>query len=220
MTALIRYQLELLLRSHRLVPPALCYGVLMVLGLSGGDDPLGGHAWSAGLLLPVTAWLVRCAVTAEPAAARACRVAAAGARRVHRADLLAALLAATVLAAAGAAAVLATGGTSKAGAGPALAGGLAATVACVLLGLAVGALCNRPVLPSGPFGILAALGAVVLVLLAPWAPAHVVVKALVRAAEHGDLDLAGAVLPALFAAVLLAVAAVAAAGELAVRRAE
>ncbi|WP_030270715.1 hypothetical protein [Streptomyces sp. NRRL B-24484] len=220
MSALIRYQLELLLRSHRLVPPALCYGVLMVLGLSGGDDPLGGHAWSAGLLLPVTAWLVRCAVTAEPAAARACRVAAVGARRVHRADLLAALLAAAVLAVVGAAAVIATGGRSVAGAGPALLGGLAATAVCVLLGLAVGALCNRPVMSSGPFGILAALGAAVLVLMVPFAPAHVVVRALVRAAERGDLDLPGSVLPALLAAAVLAAGAVAAAGELAVRRGE
>ncbi|MEW1911674.1 ABC transporter [Kitasatospora sp. NPDC085895] len=220
MTALIRYQLELLLRSHRLMPPALCYGVLMVLGLSGGDDPLGGHAWSAGLLLPVTAWLVRCAVTAEPAAARACRVAAADARRVHRADLLAALLVAAVLAAAGAAAVIATGGRSAAGPGPALLGGLAATAVCVLLGLAVGALCNRPVTSSGPFGILAALGAAVLVLMVPFAPAHVVVRALVRAAEHGELDLTGSVLPALLAAAVFAAGAVAVAAELAVRRGE
>ncbi|MEV6211242.1 ABC transporter [Kitasatospora sp. NPDC051914] len=220
MTALVRYHLELLLRSHRWVPPALGYGLLMVLGLSGGDEPLAGHAWSAGMLLPVTAWLVRCAVTAEPSASRACLVAAAGARRVHRAALLAALAVGAVLGAAGTAAVLATGGQSKAGAGPALAAGLAATAVCLLLGLAVGALCNRPVLPTGPYGIVAAVGAVVLVLLAPWAPAHVVVRELVRGAEHGEVDLSATVLPALAAAAVLAVAAVAGASALAARRAD
>ncbi|MFD9130363.1 ABC transporter, partial [Kitasatospora sp. NPDC059571] len=66
MNALIRHHLELVARSRRWLPPFLTYGLLLALGVSGGDDPLAGCAYSAGLLLPVTAWCVRAAATAEP----------------------------------------------------------------------------------------------------------------------------------------------------------
>lgn len=220
MNALIRYQLELLLRSQRWLPPVLSYGLLLVLGLSGGDEPLGGLAYTAGLLLPVTVWLVRCTVTAEPAAARACRVAAAGAERVHRAALLAALLAAGVLGLAATAAVLVMAGGSPAAAGVPAAAGAGATAVSLLLGLAVGALCNRPVLVSGPYGILASLAGVVLVLLLPGAPARAVVRGLVRAGRYGGLDVPAVLLLPLAVSGVVAVAAVVAAGAVAARRAD
>ncbi|GJF32806.1 hypothetical protein KNE206_55060 [Kitasatospora sp. NE20-6] len=220
MTALVGYQLELLLRSQRWLPPVLGYGLLMVLGISGGDEPLGGLAYAAGLLLPFTAWLVRCAVTVEPAAARACRVSAAGAVRVHRGALLTAVLTAAVLGLAADTAVLVAGGASKEGPVVVFGAGLGATAVAVLLGAAVGALSSRPVLVSGPYGILASLAGSLLLLLVPGAPAHVVVRELVRGARHGGVDIAAGVLLPVAVSAVLAVAAAAVACTVAGRRAE
>ena len=97
MIALIRYQLSLLLRSHRWIPPAVLF-VLGVAGLGGVSLPHGaglsqGLAWSALMLVPVEAWLTRSMLTAEPAAARACVAAAGGPRRTQVAALIAAVAA-------------------------------------------------------------------------------------------------------------------------------
>ncbi|MCX5211141.1 ABC transporter [Kitasatospora sp. NBC_00240] len=178
MRALIRYQAELLLRSYGWLPPFLAYALLMVIGVSIGDPLLGSQAVGAAVLLPVTAWLVRVAVTAEPAASRACLAAAATGPRVHLAALLSALSAGLLLAAGGTFALLtASGPVSNPKAPPAPVGeavpaGFLASVVCVLLGVAVGALCNRPVLLRGQYGIPLALAAATLVLVAPPSPAR------------------------------------------------
>ncbi|OKJ11792.1 hypothetical protein [Kitasatospora sp. CB01950] len=211
---LTRYHLELLLRSQRWLAPGLAYLVLMGLGVSGGDDALSAAAFSAGLLVPVTGWLVRSAVTAEPAQSRACLVAAAGRRRVHLSALLAAALAGLALGVAGLAAVLLVG---SGGGGAAAAGGVLATLVCVLTGAAVGAVCNRPVVASAQYAVPLALGAMVLVLLVPGSPANAVVRALVLGARHGGLSAPWWTLPG---AVLLAAAAWWAAVAVAVRRGE
>ncbi len=100
MIALSRYQLSLLLRSHRWIAPAVLFA-LGVIGLGGAASRHGatlgqGLAWSALMLVPVEAWLTRSMLTAEPAAARACVAAAGGPRRTQ----LAALIAPTLVAAA------------------------------------------------------------------------------------------------------------------------
>src|SRR5215475_4028062 len=93
MIALTRYQLSLLLRSYRWIPPAVLF-VLGVIGLGGATLPNGaglseGLAWSALVLVPVEAWLSRSMLTAEPAASRACVAAAGGPRRTQLAALIA-----------------------------------------------------------------------------------------------------------------------------------
>ncbi|GLW55424.1 hypothetical protein [Kitasatospora phosalacinea] len=177
---LTRYHLELLVRSQRWLAPGLAYLVVLGLGLSGGDDVASAAAFSAGLLVPVTGWLVRGAVGAEPPQSRACLVAAAGWARVHLSALLAAALAGLVLGALGLAAVLVLGsGGTAAG----VAGGVLATVVCVLSGAAVGAVCNRPVV-VGAYAVPLGLGAVVAVLLVPGSPANEVVRALVLGARQ------------------------------------
>ncbi|MGN6792807.1 MAG: hypothetical protein ACTHJW_10535 [Streptosporangiaceae bacterium] len=100
MIALTRYQLSLLLRSYRWIPPAVLF-VLGVIGLGGATLQNGaglseGLAWSALMLVPVGAWLTRSMLTAEPPAARSCVAAAGGPRRAQ----LAALVAAAVVGAA------------------------------------------------------------------------------------------------------------------------
>ncbi len=207
MAALTRYQLELLLRSYGWLPPFLAYVLLMVVGVSAGDPLLGAFGYGAPVLLPVTAWLVRCAVTAEPAASRACSVAAAGPARVQLASLLAALTAGLLWAVGGSAALWAVSGPVSspkapgAPVGAALSAGLLASLVCVLLGAAVGALCNRPVLLRAQYGIPLALAGAVLVLVAPGSPANAAVRALVDGSRTGrvgepwpELLAAGAVL--------------------------
>ncbi|MFI9329647.1 ABC transporter [Kitasatospora sp. NPDC052868] len=190
--ALTRYHLELLLRSPGWLPPFLAYALLLVVGVSGGNPLLDDLGYGSAVLLPVTAWYVRCAVTAEPAASRACLVAAAGAFRVQLAALLAAVTAGLVLAAGGTSALWAVGGrvadpgvAAQPPEGPAVLEGLLASVVCVLLGAAVGAVCNRPVLLRPQYGIPTALGLSVLVLAAGASPANAAVRGLITGARSG-----------------------------------
>ncbi|MFB7943641.1 ABC transporter [Kitasatospora phosalacinea] len=210
---LTRYHLELLVRSQRWLAPGLAYLVVLGLGLSGGDDVASAAAFSAGLLVPVTGWLVRGAVGAEPPQSRACLVAAAGRPRVHLSALFAAALAGLALGALGLAAVLVlgTGGTAAG-----VAGGVLATVVCVLSGAAVGAVCNRPVV-VGAYAVPLGLGAVVAVLLVPGSPANEVVRALVLGARQHAPGVPWWTLPA---AAALAAGCCWAAVAVAVRRGE
>ncbi|RKE20806.1 ABC transporter [Streptomyces sp. TLI_171] len=182
---LTRYHLELLVRSQRWLAPGLAYVVLMGLGVSGGDEALSAAAFSAGLLVPLTAWLTRGAVTAEPPQSRACLVAAAGWRQVHLSALLAGALAGLALGGPGLAVVLLVGSGAS---GAALGAGAAATAVCVLSGAAVGAVCNRPVV-VGAYAVPLGLGAVVAVLLVPGSPPNAVVRALVLGSRRHAVDL-------------------------------
>ncbi|MFJ1752019.1 ABC transporter [Kitasatospora sp. NPDC088134] len=173
---LTRYHLELLVRSQRWLAPGLAYVVVLGLGLSGGDDVLSAAAFSAGLLVPVTVWLTRGAVTAEPPQSRACLVVAAGWRRVQLSALFAAASAGLALGGLGLLAVLLVG---SGGSPAALLAGVVATVVCALSGAAVGALCNRPVVVGAQYAVPLGLGGVVAVLLVPGSPANAVVRALV-----------------------------------------
>lgn len=221
--ALTRYHLELLLRGHGWLPPFLAYALLLVLGVSAGDPLLGALGYGAGVLLPVSAWYVRSALNAEPPASRACLVAAAGPARVQLSGLLAALTAGLVLAAAEVAGLWWVCGPvagPKADQPPvrsALPAGLLASVVCVLLGVLVGALCNRPVLTRAQYGIPAAMALATAVLVAPGSPANTVLRALAAADRTGRVGPPWLELPA--AAALLAVVA-AGSAALAGRRVE
>ncbi|WP_051817646.1 hypothetical protein [Kitasatospora sp. NRRL B-11411] len=190
--ALTRYHLALLVRSQRWLPPGLAYLVVLGLGLSAGDNASSAAAFSAGLLVPVTGWLVRGAAGAEPAQSRACLVAAAGWARVHLSALLAAALAGLALGALGLLAVLLLGSKVS---GPMAAGGGLATLVCALSGAAVGAVCNRPVV-AGAYAVPLGLGGVVAVLLVPGSPANAVVRTLVLGARQQGPDLPWWTLPA------------------------
>ncbi|MFE6053407.1 ABC transporter [Kitasatospora sp. NPDC056446] len=190
--ALVRYHLELLLRSHTWLPPFLAYALLLVVGVTAGDPLLGSLGLGAGALLPVSAWYVRGVLAAEPPASRACLVAAAGPARVHLGALLAALTVSLVLAAGQVAVVWWTAGTvanpgatGHPGTGAALLSGLLASVVCALLGVLAGALADRPVLTRGPYGIPVALTLAALLLVVPASPANAAVRALVEGARTG-----------------------------------
>ncbi|OEU86162.1 ABC transporter [Streptomyces abyssalis] len=210
MKALLAYQTELLVRSQRWLPPLLLYVAFLGLGIQSGGPLLDALGYAAAALLPVTAWLVRICVGGEAAAARHCTAAAAGPWRVHLASVLTALLAACVLGAVATLYAVAVSDphSSEGHVGvpvPQAAGaGLLAVIACALLGTAVGALCNRPVLSSTGLAVPSGMLAALLVLVAGGSPANAAVSGLVTGSHTGTV-----IMPWVPAVLSLAVAAAA-----------
>ncbi|MFI5686561.1 ABC transporter [Streptomyces sp. NPDC051636] len=205
MTALLRYQAALLLRSQRWLPPFILYAAFLAVGVQGGQPVLDSLGYNAAALLPVAAWLVRICVTNEPPAARTCVAAAAGPARAHLACLLVALSASAVLGAA--ATLVVTWISDPASAGhrvhvarpDAGAAGILAALACALLGTAVGALTNWPLLRSPGRAVPTMLLAALLLLVVAGSPAQAAVRGLVSGSRSGQvpvplLPLAGAAL--------------------------
>ncbi|MFE1310885.1 ABC transporter [Streptomyces sp. NPDC058755] len=221
MTALLRYQADLLLRSQRWLPPVILYVAFLGVGVQSGQPVLDSLGYAAAGLLPVAAWLARICVTAEPDAARACVAAARGPALAHLACLLTALLASAAL---GVVATLvmtlisdpASNGhrTHVPPLGAGLAGLLAALV-CALLGSAVGALTNRPVLHSTGRAVPAMLLAALLSMVLAGSPAQAAVSGLVTGSQSGRVPVP--LLP-LAGAALVTAAAFAAACALTARR--
>jgi hypothetical protein len=224
--ALVRYQLALLLRSHRWIPPAVLF-VLGVIGLGGAALPRGaglgeGLAWSALILVPVEAWLTRSMLIAEPPAARACMAAAGGPRRTQLAALVAALVVGAALGLLGVLWELASVGVPRSAANTIeagtllgdLGGGLAAGLVCLLVGSAVAALFNPPLVRRPAAAMLGTTGAVVLALAWNVSPANAAVRSAGYASEEQTWP-AGV---ALVTAVVLALAAWVISAQVAARR--
>lgn len=185
MIALLRYQAAILLRSHRWVLPVIFYGLLLSVGFASSTPLSEGLDWSAGMLVPVVALLTRSMLTAEPDAARACVTAAAGHVRAQLAVLLTALGAGAVLGIAGACFEVLTDHSVVNSRLPAVAGrvdttvthpgtlfaGFATAAVCLLVGSAVGALCNPPLLRHTGMALLATIAAVVFALASDISPA-------------------------------------------------
>ncbi|MGW0753201.1 ABC transporter [Streptomyces sp. NPDC002587] len=179
MTALLRYQGALLLRSQRWLAPLVVYAAFVAVGIRPGDPVLDSLGLAAAGLVPLTAWLVRVCVTSEPGAARDCTAAASGPVRVHAAALLTGLGAALLTGGAAGGGVLLL--CRRAGVGvaeAALAGSMGVAV-CALAGAAVGALCSRPLLTAPGYGVAAAGLGSLLVLVVAGSPARVAVTGLV-----------------------------------------
>ncbi|MEU1013492.1 ABC transporter [Streptomyces sp. NPDC005890] len=221
MTALLRYHADLLLRSQRWLPPVILYVAFLGIGVQSGQPVLDSLGYTAAGLLPVAAWLVRICVTGEPPAARACVAAARGPVRAHLACLLTALLVAVLLGVA--ATVVVTLVSDPASNGHrvriprlrAAAAGLPAALACALLGAAVGALTNRPVLRSTGRAVPAMLLGALLAVVLAGSPAQAAVSGLVTGSQTGRVPVP--LLP-LAGAALLTAAAFAATARLASRR--
>ncbi|MFE6176527.1 ABC transporter [Streptomyces sp. NPDC056464] len=210
MTALLRYQAALLARSQRWLPPFILYAAFLGIGVQSGQPILDSLGYAAAALLPVAAWLVRICVTNEPSAARSCVSAAVGPGRAHLAALLVAL--ATSAALGMIATVLVTLISAPASADrqtrvpriPAGSAGLLATLACALLGTAVGALTTWPVLRSTGRAVPTMLLAALLAVVVTGSPAQAAVSGLVTGSRSGTVPLP--VLPLAAAALLTAVA--------------
>ncbi|MFJ3089561.1 ABC transporter [Streptomyces sp. NPDC086838] len=211
MTALIRYQADLLVRSQRWLAPVLLYLAFLAVGVRSGQPVLDSLGYTAAGMLPVTAWLVRVCVTQEPPAARAVVAAAVGGQpRAHLAALLAALGCAGLLGTAATAVVLAisdpasTDHSVRVPLPPAGAAGLLATACCVLLGAATGALCGRPLLHGRGWSVAATVLVALLALVTAGSPAKAAVTGLVSGSLTGTVHVP--VLPLLGAAAVAAAA--------------
>lgn len=195
MTALVRYQLALLLRAQRWLPPLLLYAGVLGVGVRAGQPVLDSLGYAAAPLVPVAAWLVRVCVTGEPEAARHCAAAAVGPARAHLAALLAALTVSSVLGAASVPVVVAvsdprsTDHSVAVALWPAAAAGVLATAACALLGTAVGAVCNRPVVGRTGWAVASTVLVALLALVAGGSPANAAVRGLVGGSRSGDVPL-------------------------------
>ncbi|MFJ6694727.1 ABC transporter [Streptomyces sp. NPDC091272] len=191
MNALLGYQLALLARSQRWLAPVLLYAAFLAIGVQGGQPVLDSLGYGAAVLLPVAAWLVRVCVTNEPPAARHCAAAATTPARVHLATLLTAAGCTAALGSLGTGFVVLVSNWADTGGGvrvsplPAATAGLLAAFTCALLGTAVGALCNWPLLRGTGWGIaLTALGAL-LALVMVGSPARTAVTGLVSGSHTG-----------------------------------
>ena len=225
MSPLIRYQLALLLRSQRWLPPVLLFVLLIVLGSFGGQQYGDSLGWCAGMLVPACAWLTRTVLTGEPEPARACVAAASGPHRAHLAPLTAALAVNSVLALAGGVFEWLASSPPVGVAHPPLAeiaghGALSVLVG-LLAGTALGALCAPPVLRRPAAAVLTLSGASLALLVAPVSPVNMAVRDVFTSGSR-DAATTAPLLPLLAAAVLLALAwtvAVHAAGRAAGRTA-
>ncbi len=193
MIALLRYHTAILVRSHRWIFPLIAYGLLVLAVGAEGSTPLAQTLdWNAAMLVPVVAFLTRSMLTAEPDAARACVAAAAGPVRVQLAALLTGAGAGAVLAIPGVCfAVLLSAPaagqqpppageiskiTAAAGHPGILAAGLVTAVVCLLVGSAVGALCNPPLLRHPGAAMLTTLAVAIFALASDVSPASAALR--------------------------------------------
>ncbi|MFI1659473.1 ABC transporter [Streptomyces sp. NPDC020472] len=183
MTALLRYQSGLLLRSQRWLAPLLLYAALVGVGVQAGEPVLGALGFTAAALLPVAAWTVRICLTQEPPAARSVVAAAAGRGRAHLAALLTGAAWPVLVGAVAVLGVTAVG--DRRGVTPlaAVLTGLPAVLACALTGAAVGALASRPFLRAPGWSLAALVLGSLLALVTTGSPAKLAMTVLVAGAR-------------------------------------
>jgi hypothetical protein len=184
-TGLFRYHAALLLRSNRWVTTVLFFGVLAGSATSGGPTPAEAMGFAGAILVPTCAWLVRLVVTGEPDAARACVGAAGGMVRSQLAALLVAVAGGLGLALISAPVML-FGGVRVSTPerplpplGQVFVAGSLGELACVLVGVAIGALCNPPVVRGAAAAVLATGLLVVVSLIAAKSPAVAAIRVVV-----------------------------------------
>ncbi|MBS2966922.1 hypothetical protein KGA66_28065 [Actinocrinis puniceicyclus] len=203
--AVARYYAVLLARSQRWLAPVLFYAVALAIDTASGDSAADAFAYTAAFLLPVSAWLTRAMLTAEPAEAASITATVAGPVRAR----LAALTAATgygLLCAAVGALVSAVAGPLHGGATTLLTG-VSTELICVLLGTAAGALAAPPLVPAAGWGVLLAGLLALGLLVARFSPAAMGIRALTLVANGSAPHYPLAALPAALVVVAAAWAA-------------
>ncbi|MEV4940261.1 ABC transporter [Streptomyces zaomyceticus] len=188
MTALLRYQTGLLLRSQRWLAPLLLYAAVLGVGVNVGEPVLGALGLTSAALLPVTAWSVRICATQEPAAARNVVAAAAGRGRAHLAALVTGAALPVLVGAVAVLAVTATGDRRGVTAIAATTTGLLAAVSCALTGAVVGALVSRPFVRAPGWSFAALVLGSLLALVTTGSPAKHAMTALITGARTATAD--------------------------------
>jgi hypothetical protein len=202
LAAMVRYQGALLGRSHRWLPPLVLYAAGVVSGSFAGMPLADGLGWSSAVLVPAVGWLTRSALIMEPAAARACAATAGGPRRAQVATLIAALAGGVVLAVLGAGFELATTAWPQGALGSLALTGMAAGVTCLLIGSAIGALCNPPLIRHRGYAMLSTVAVAITAIAASGSPANAAIRA--TSAVQGPGGPQATFVPVLVAVVLAA----------------
>lgn len=207
MTALVRYQAGLLLRSHRWVGPVVVYALFTVFtgGVGVGGEALSaGLTWTAAALVPMAAWLTRMMLTAEPPEARACLAAARGPRRAQLAALITALAGGLVLGLGGVVYDFVVGKPpGRAGTyATTIVVGLVTMAICLAVGSAAGALCNPPVVRPVAGAFAAMIIVVTAALISGVSPANAAIR---EAGKQPHASAWAVASPLIVAVVLLAV---------------
>lgn len=216
--AVARYYAVLLGRSQRWLGPVLFYAIALAIDSAGGSRAADAFAYNAAFLLPVSAWLTRAMLTAEPPEGAAITATACGPARARLAALSVATGYGLLCGAVGALVAGATGGL---GGASTLVAGLGTELICVLLGTAAGVLTSPPLVPAAGWGLLLSGLLALGLLVARFSPAAMGLRALTQAANVGSGSGSGSAhlpLAALPAALLVVAAAWAVSTAAAVRR--
>jgi hypothetical protein len=170
MTALIRYHLAATVHAQRYLAPLLFYALVLTVFTVNDQGPLmGSYVVSAGGLLLTMCWLTITILNLENPVRRAVTVVTAGsAGRVLAAETLLALLAGVVLIGVGTVFPILSGEHTVTTA--AVGAGVLASAVTTSMGVAVGLICSRSVVPRPGFSLLLALLVVIALPLTPGLP--------------------------------------------------
>ncbi|GAA1961048.1 hypothetical protein [Amycolatopsis minnesotensis] len=203
MTALVRYVLLDSLQSQRYFPPVALYLVAAMVLTSSGEDAVAPlFALTAAALLVCSTWLTVAVHNSEDPVQRAITAVNAGSpRRVLLAGIVVALGSSAVLGLFGLAYPLLVVGHA---APLTLLAGLEAELLSAFVGVAIGTVCCRLVVPRIGYAVICAVVGLVIAGLSPWLPlVHPAFQLLVRDAPPAEL--AGSMLPLLACGALVLV---------------
>ncbi|MET8704147.1 hypothetical protein ABZW10_35640 [Kitasatospora sp. NPDC004723] len=208
MTALVRYQLATLLLSQRYLAPLILFTGLVAVLTSDDSGPLtAAHGAASAAMLLAATWLTMALTGLEDRPHRALLTAATGSRRrLLTGTVLTALLGCLPLTALGLALPLLVGTHTPTAADLLL--GTETQLTCALTGTAVGLLASRPLVRRPGFGLLLALGLLlVLTVSKGLPPVNLLLTRLSTHDRSAELLASTALLLALAAALLAAAAA-------------
>jgi hypothetical protein len=182
MTALFRYTLATVLHSQRYVAPAVFFITIVAILTDSDSGPLiQTYAASAAATLACSAWLAVAVIGTEEPVGRSVLVVAA--RRPR--DVLLASVAATfafclVLGVAGLVYPVYSGDHTVTR--QAVGFGAVAEFTCAVVGIGLGLLCSRLVVPRPGFSVLLGLTLVLGTLVLPWLPVYPMLRSM--SADH------------------------------------
>lgn len=207
MTAVFRYVLATVLHSQRYVAPAVFFvAIVAILTASDSGPLLQTYSASAAAMVAGAVWLTVAVVGVEEPVGRSVLVVAAGrSRDVLLATVAVVFVFCVVLGAVGLVYPLYTGSHRVTPGAVALGAVAELTSACVGIGL--GLLCSRLVVPRPGFSMLLGLALVLATLVLPWMPVYPMLRAM-SAEHHGGHGTVFAVCTTLGVAVLAAGTAV------------
>lgn len=169
MSALVRYVWTDALRSQRWVAPILSFGVVEAIVCAQAGSVLPTYAAMAAVLLFIATWLSIVTVNNEDPIQQSVTVVCAGSlSKVRLAKVTVALLVATMLGIVGTIGppLASSDGTTVVHAFA----GLAAQLLAALTGVALGALCSRPLISRRAWSVLIGFGVCLATVIIPYGP--------------------------------------------------